>query len=202
MKNILIVGAGGIGSWLASHLYHLNYHKQLQNATVTFCDDDTIDTPNLSYQNFQEEDFMDNKVDSISDKYGFTGTCARIVSVSELNPYDCVVSCVDNAKFRNLLFSWAFKNNEDKYWIDLRSEGTSIAAFCKHPSNTLESMVETLGNFDPNAADTEDGSCQRAYELNAGLVQFGNRIIASIGAQLILNYIRHQKNPAKFIHTF
>lgn len=203
MKNILIVGAGGIGSWLAMHLYNLNYHGQLQNTSITFCDDDTVDTPNLSYQNFTEDDFMDKKVDSINNRYGFTVLDTRIVSPAELNAYSCIVSCVDNAQFRNLLFKWAFaKANQDKHWIDLRSEGTSIAAFCKHKTHTLESMITTLGTFNPDANIVEGGSCQREYELSAGIVQVGNRIIASIGAQLILNYIRHTTSPAKFIHTF
>jgi len=203
MKNILIVGAGGIGSWLAAQLYHLNYHNQLQDVPITFCDDDTVDTPNLTYQNFIEEDFMEKKVNCLMDRYGFTGIDTRVISASELNPYTCIVSCVDNAKFRNLLFNWAFQeSNVDKHWIDLRSEGNSVAAFCKHKSHTLESMVKTLGKFNKDADVTEGGSCQRAQDLNAGIVQVGNRIIASIGAQYILNYIRHTYSPGQFVYTF
>ena len=35
-RKILIVGAGGIGSWLASTLYHLKQHKQLPDTHFTF----------------------------------------------------------------------------------------------------------------------------------------------------------------------
>ena len=51
-RNILVVGAGGIGSWLASQLYELEIHGQLNDTNVTFTDDDTVDTKNLTYQNF------------------------------------------------------------------------------------------------------------------------------------------------------
>jgi hypothetical protein len=63
-------------------------------------------------------------------------------------------------------------------------------------------MINTLGNFDKNADAAEGGSCQRAQDINAGIVQVGNRIIASVGAQYILNYIRHVYSPAKFVYTF
>ena len=64
IKKILVVGAGGIGSWLAATFYHLKQHTQLPDTHFTFADDDTVDTPNLSYQNFDEDDFMDFKVNS------------------------------------------------------------------------------------------------------------------------------------------
>lgn len=199
MRKILVVGAGGIGSWLASTLYHLKQHKQLPDTHFTFADDDTVDTPNLSYQNFDEDDFMEYKVNSVSANYGFDSVIERITSPSELNAYTCVISCVDNAKFRKMLFTWGCNENPDQYWIDLRSEGSSIAAFTKHPKNTVSSMIATLGT---DADNGEGGSCQRAHELNAGIVQVGNRIIAQVGAQLILNYIRKQHNPPQFIQTF
>jgi hypothetical protein len=142
---------------------------------------------------------MDFKVNSITANYGFDSIVDRITSPSELNPYTCIISCVDNAKFRKMLFTWGCNEDQEKYWIDLRAEGTSIAAFTKHPKNPLSVMIATLGT---DADNEEGGSCQRAHELNAGIVQVGNRIIAQIGAQLLLNYIRKQHNPPQFIQTF
>ena len=94
-----------------------------------------------------------------------------------------------------MLFNFAHKNPE-VYWIDLRSEGRSVAAFCKHKQNTLQTMLETVPE------EVEDGSCQLAFEKSSGVVQNGNKIIAAVGAQYILNYRRGEANPPKFIATF
>lgn len=198
MKNILIVGCGGIGSWLCSQLYNLKLFNQIKDVSITVADDDTVDTKNLPYQKFEEIDLLDIKSEVMGSKYGFKVITERIVSESELNRFDCVISCVDNTSFRKLLFNWAFKSaNSKKYWIDLRSEGRSIAAFCKNKLNTKYTMMETLGS-----EEVEEGSCQLEYELSEGIVQIGNRIVATIGAQYLLNYLRNQNNVAKFVHMF
>ena len=42
MRHVLIVGAGGIGSWLAEHLFNLELHGQFPDDMVfTFADDDS-----------------------------------------------------------------------------------------------------------------------------------------------------------------
>ena len=92
-----------------------------------------------------------------------------------------------------MLFNWA-NANPDKYWIDLRSEGRSIAAFTKNKVNDLDYMLSTLGNEDVN-----DGSCQRQWELDNDIIQNGNKIVAAIGAQYVLNYIRHENSPPQVI---
>ncbi|MBC8436898.1 ThiF family adenylyltransferase [bacterium] len=196
MKNILVVGAGGIGSWLADQLYVLESHEQLINVSITFADDDTVDNTNLTYQNFELDDVLDYKTESIAARYGFEGMTERIDTQSSLDNYDCVVSAVDNTKFRKLLFNWA-NTNPDKHWIDLRSEGNSIAAFTKNPNNTLEKMLSTLGE-----EEVEDGSCQRSWELENNVIQNGNKIVAAIGAQYILNYVRNTISPPQMILTF
>ncbi len=193
MKNILIVGAGGIGSWLAFNLYELERHGQLNNVAITFADDDTVDPSNLKYQHFETQDTLDYKVESLSARYGFLSIAERIESENILNEYDCVICAVDNTIFRKLLFNWASKNPE-KYWMDFRSEGSSLAAFTKSPDNTLSKMLETLGT-----EEVEDGSCQREWELKEGIVQNGNKIVACIASQYVLNYTRNKPSPPKVI---
>lgn len=163
---------------------------------IVVWDDDTVDTKNLKYQNFQEFDLSDNKSEVIGLRYDFDYEIERIEDETTLNGYDVVIAAVDNSQFRKKLYNWAEKNPE-AYWIDLRSEGRSVAFFTKHKTNTLEKMLETL-------ADTpEEGtSCQLAYELEKGIIQQGNKVIAAIGSQLFLNYLRLEKNSAKFIARF
>ena len=47
-KKILIVGAGGIGSWLAANLYESERHGQLEDVSIFFADHDTVEPDNLT----------------------------------------------------------------------------------------------------------------------------------------------------------
>lgn len=196
--RVAIVGAGGIGSYLCKEMY--NFHKHAQfgacNVEITVWDNDTVDIKNLKYQNFQEFDLGDNKAEVIGLRYDFGYEIERLEDEAAFNDYDVIIAAVDNSKFRRLLYNWAEKNPE-AYWIDLRSEGRAVAFFTKHKNNTLEKMFDTL-------ADTpEEGtSCQLAFELEKGIIQQGNKIIAAIGSQLFINHLRQEKNSPKFIARF
>ena len=194
-RKILVVGAGGIGSWLAANLYESERHGQLEDVSIFFADHDTVEPDNLTYQNFELDDVLDYKTESIAARYGFGSISSKIETSAELYTYDCIISAVDNTKFRRMLFKFVDKQT-DTYWIDLRSEGRSVAAFCKHKQNTLDTMLETIPQ------EVENGSCQLAFEKKGGVVQNGNKIIGAVGCQYILNYLRGDVNPPKFIATF
>jgi len=198
-KKIVIVGLGGIGTWLSFTLANLKRCKQLEGVEVHGIDDDAVEDKNLFYQDFKEEDIYLNKSDVLEDRYlsdpqWFFGHNKRIISMGELKGYDLIVSAVDNFRFRHLLYQ---ANDGPFHWIDLRSEGGSIAGFNKHHLNTIEVMERTIDG------DSDEGkSCQLKYDLDAGRIQLGNRIIANIGAQWILNWTREGSLPQKFIHSF
>ena len=85
--KILIVGAGGIGSWLCYFLYNLENHKQFgRNNTINIvvADPDTVEEKNLSYQNFDMEDITDNKAKVMEAKYGFLGKDSLIKFLNSL----------------------------------------------------------------------------------------------------------------------
>lgn len=92
-----------------------------------------------------------------------------------------------------------FNHKPDKYWIDLRSTGKLVAAYCKHSKLTYKDILQTVPEV-----DLENGSCQLKFELETGIVQGGNRIIAEIGAQLVLTWYRNEghTNPSKFTYNF
>jgi|SaaInlV_130m_DNA_2_1039683.scaffolds.fasta_scaffold12057_4 molybdopterin/thiamine biosynthesis adenylyltransferase len=197
MRHVLIVGAGGIGSWLAEHLFNLELHGQFPDDMVfTFADDDTVENKNLSYQNFSLEDIMDEKSESLSARYGFNSITNRIEKEEQLMNYDGIVCCVDNSKFRKLLFKYVDKY-DNIFWMDMRSEGRDIAIFTKSKKNTLDVMMKTLPK-----EDVENGSCQRQWEFENNIIQLGNRIVSSIGAQFILNWVRGDKNTHNYIAHF
>ena len=195
-SNILIVGAGGIGSWLCYFLYNLQKHKQIHSGVyITVADPDTVEEKNLRYQKFAQHDITDNKALVMEANYGFSGIDKSINTSEDLNEYDLIISCVDNTSFRRLMFNTCNKD-KNKSFIDLRSEGTTIFSLTKHAKNDIEYLLSTIPE------EIQDTSCQRPFELSGGIIQQGNKIIAGIGSQFVLNYIREDSNPPMFSATF
>lgn len=196
MKNILIVGAGGIGSWLAMHLYDLKTKDQLMDTRIKFVDNDTVDSKNLRYQNFKVSEISDLKAECVANRYGFEYENIRIENDKYFKEFDCIISAVDNAKFRKLLFTYVFKkNNNSTFWIDLRSEGRMFSAYTKNKINTKDKMLKSLPDSE------ENGSCQLQFELENNILQLGNKIVSAIGAQLILNYLRNEPMIGEISHV-
>lgn len=186
LKNILIVGAGGIGSWLAHNLNHLSLNDQLNNAQFTIADDDEVEIKNLSYQYYNEDHLFEPKVQALHSQFPFFDPLkGRITQAEQFENYDLVVSAVDNTVFRKLMFETLISQEKD--WLDARAEGRACSLMGSHASNTLEKMLQTI------PVEKEDQSCQRAFELENNIVQTGNRIIAAITAQNILNWVRGDK---------
>lgn len=197
MKTLLIVGAGGIGSWLAGNLYESKIHGQLDDLDITIADPDTVDQKNIGYQNFTMTDLLDNKAEVLANRYFMHAIPKKITDSKILDKYDCIVSAVDNSIFRRTLFDYSFTTKgQFKYWIDLRSEGRTVAIFTK-AKQSKEILNATLP-----AQDVDNGSCQLSFELDKGIIQRGNKIVAAIGEQTILNWYRGEPNVNNFSYRF
>lgn len=196
--NIRIIGAGGIGSYLIRELYALQKTGQLVNKSgkpVDICiyDPDEIEQKNLLYQNFTTNDLYENKAIRLSSKYpGIKGVDQKVVSFTGYDKDDIIVSCVDNKETRLQMFKEMEKL--PNIWIDLRSHGRNIACYVKSKKNTFAVMKDTL----PETSDKSEESCQLSSDLAAGIVQMGNRIIAMIGAQMLLNVLRGEDYTSSF----
>lgn len=195
--NCLIIGGGGIGSWMVTRLARLRDHGQLNSLDgVVIADSDEVEDKNLPYQNFDTGEIMDSKALCLDARFGFTGIDDRIIHQQQLESFDIIICAVDNTAARRLVFEHC-RDNPKKYFIDLRAEGTAVWGITSDAGWAFEKLIKSLGN-----ESAEDKSCQLAYELEAGIIQLGNTIIAEIGTQWLLNYLRHKKNPVVFSHRF
>jgi hypothetical protein len=204
MPTIHVIGAGGIGSYLVRELVDLVNNNQIisensQIYDIHVYDDDEVEQKNILYQNYEEENIFEPKVDSLVKKYptvtGIENKVTDLDSIVHSND-DIIVSCVDNTSFRSHLFEWQESN--PNFWIDLRSHGRIVVRLSKSSSNTKDYLMSTL----PKEETHEDGSCQRAIDIENNLIQVGNRIIAMIGAQTIINHVRGVSQDSRFTRQF
>jgi len=195
MKKILVVGCGGIGSYFIKELHNLFLKEQINHSDylVNIMDFDVVEPKNIKYQAFDIEDIGKNKAKVLSEKCHFSFTNEKLTDKEQLKGYDIIISCVDNPSTRKLIYEYCDENKV--YYLDGRSEGRAIALFSYKPNN-LKKMLATLDFNNVN------GSCQNAFEFNKGIIQQGNKIVALILSQLLLNYIRGEENNEQYIYYF
>lgn len=193
MKKILIIGCGGIGGYVAREVNRLILNDQinLNDIDIVVADNDIVELKNIKYQNFTKADLFKNKAKVIGERYCFMDKSERINDQSELTGYDLIVIAVDNSQTRKMVFDYCYAN--DKEFIDLRAEGRAFAFFTKAKGH--QELLNTLGANISN----EGSSCQLQYELENGIIQNGNVVVATMGSQLILNWLRGEQNPKEMI---
>jgi molybdopterin/thiamine biosynthesis adenylyltransferase len=196
MINVLVIGCGGIGSFFLREAYdlYMNEVKGTDNLNVMMVDDDEVEEKNIKYQNFEMEEIGQKKAMALNNRYGFSYETKLISKKKDLLGFDIIILAVDNSQTRKLVYEYCEENNI--YFIDMRSTGRGVAFYTKHKKNNLKTLNATL---DEEAVST---SCQVTHELNDGKIQLGNRIIANIGAQLLLNYLRDEPNIASYTARF
>ena len=190
VDKIHIVGAGGIGSYFCRSLHDAIIQKQLDpRIEIHVYDPDEVEAKNTRYQCFDEIDIADLKVNVMQEKYGFKPHAVLVTAntLRSWNKDDIVISCVDNRDFRKELFE-VCTPSDMPYFIDLRCEGRAICYFTKSKQNTKDKLMESLGRED----NVSSGSCQVPYRFANSIIDFGNRIIAEMGLQLLVNYIREE----------
>jgi molybdopterin/thiamine biosynthesis adenylyltransferase len=187
--KLLTVGAGGIGGYLIEELCKTIEQEQIDPNTELFvADNDLVEIEQIRYQNFTFEDAGLNKAQALARRFkqfGVTPIKDRIKSGKQLKGYDLIVLCVDNDPTREMVIKYCFSKNID--FLDLRSSGRIISAFPK-----LENANDNLKFVDGN--DATCYSCQDRDTLLLGRIDKGNKIIALIGVQMILNHLRGMNN--------
>lgn len=134
--KVLIVGAGGTGSELASKLLKMHITmKALGGAglDLTIMDDDVVSPSNVGRQNFYGFDVNQPKAAVIVNRFNnFAGTDwkASIRKFDQRLKLDnCLVfGCVDNAKGRIAIHD-SFVNSRNVVWVDSGNDASSANVF-------------------------------------------------------------------------
>lgn len=120
-NNILIVGCGAIGSFVAISLAKMGLTK------FTLCDADTVEEHNLPNQFFTTKDVTRPKVNATSDNmFLFNPKCEiRIINdvFKTVEKAQIVISCVDNMEVRKQIFKSCKKDKKVQLFIDARMGG-------------------------------------------------------------------------------
>ena len=187
--KILIIGMGGIGSWLIEEVARAIEIEQI-SPTIKFeiADNDIVEINQVCYQNFKDCDIGESKARVLArrfEDYAFKPINKRITEKGQLRGYDLIICCADNNPIRETVFKFCHENNKD--FIDLRAEGRYVMAFQKNKN--LEADLETL-----DLTDITNGSCQKESDMKKDWIMYGNKIVAMIGIQMLLNYLREQRN--------
>jgi len=182
-RKVLVIGAGGIGSFLIPLLDRVELYD------ITVADPDKVETKNLPYQNFNQGDVGYNKAVRMKNKHGVSVTKISefpILTEKQMQGFDLVICCVDNLGLRKTLYNTSIK------WLDLRAQGRN-AALVSHKADPK--MYDTLlagkdGSFSCQG-DSWDGS-------NKG-VHFMQVAIAGLGAQWIQRWFQDNETVQDYL---
>ena len=125
LRKILIIGVGGIGSYLAPLLSQTGVYS------ITIADPDSLEKKNYLYQNYCEARVAASgkrkKVEALDLKGNITRIPYAILTDKQLVGYDLVVCCADNLDVRRLLYRQGFGEKCMGKWLDLRAQGRNAA---------------------------------------------------------------------------
>lgn len=135
--DLILVGCGGTGSWLAPHLARLAALLGEGGKTVrlSFCDPDTVEPVNLARQHFCRAEVGTPKAATLALRYGPAWGLDIAARVAPFTPaclptwYDTpiiLVGCVDNAAARGALAQSCSERNQQRpatdpptvWWLD------------------------------------------------------------------------------------
>ena len=176
MRKILIIGTGGIGSFLVQFLDKVGMYN------ITVADPDSVEAKNLTYQNFKKSHVGQNKASVMMDSYKSVEHFSKypILTEKQMTGYDLVICCVDNLGVRRTLYNTSLK------WLDLRAQGRN-AALVSHKADPK--MYDML-----LAGDDRSYSCQGdSWDGTNKNVHFMQVAIAGIGAQWIQRYMNDEE---------
>ena len=186
-RNIMIIGVGGIGSYLAPLL------KRVGVYSMFLADPDIVEEKNLLYQNFDEINVGEKKVNSLymnghvrSDYPIRTDVCLR------KDKMDLIVCCADNLDIRRLVYRQGFQDDAKVKWLDLRAQGRNgaLISYLTDPKFSDMFLQGPEGSF----------SCQGEQdEITPESVHFTHVAVAGMAAQWIQRWFNGEEVKDKMV---
>jgi len=173
-RKVMIIGVGGIGSFLVPLLNQTGLYD------ITVYDPDKVESKNLTYQNFTEDDIGLYKVSVVKKlKSVKRAESYPVLTMNQIDGYDLVVCCADNMAVRKLLY------RKDGAWLDLRAQGRNCAMISYMLENNLHDTVLNGpdGSFSCQG-DSWDGSNKN--------VHFMQVVAAGMAAQWIQRWFNDE----------
>ena len=208
MKKIAIIGAGGINSYVAQHLFDVcKLHEKDSLIYVKIFDSDIVEEKNIwrKNQNFEVDDLMSLKAEVLAKRYNFDFEPIFITNeniIEKLSMFDDIIIGVDNHQTRKLIYEFALNNK--KWLLDLRANGTRTAYFLYNFSMLTDAQRITQWNsimekhFSNEEIMNRKGSCQLQEDIEKDHIESGNRCIAYYAIWAI--YLKRLRNeePEKY----
>lgn len=179
--KIAVVGLNGIGSYFVRGLSELIKKDvagldKINVMGIDLFDDDTIEEKNFAYTIYDIEHLGRNKAEVLSEMTGYTARAEKITSAEQLSEYDLVILAVDNNEVRNIAYNSGVK------FLDLRAKGKGIMAYL--------SQKDDADYLELTKDDGQKGGCQYARDIEEKTIEVGNIVVANIGLQFLIDYLR------------
>ena len=186
MRKIMIIGAGGIGSYLIHNLNRINQRCRTDKPGVHLYDiqvfdDDKVEKSNLGNQMYSDHCVGELKVDIWSTSctaHPFKVLVEDQFVKGKTPLYDLVICCADNLDVRRLLYRQGYGDSAKIKWLDLRAQGRNAALISyKVDENLVDALLSgPEGSF----------SCQgEGWDGSAESMNTMHMAIAGIAAQWV-----------------
>ncbi len=199
--NVLLVGAGGIGSQMIDMLIPAlsagRFSDNVGGIQIHIMDDDRVETENICHQRYEPRMVGRTKVEAVAERMEphlspsltLTPHPIRLESGDQLAGFDLCVVAVDRPAARRLV------HDNSECWLDLRCCGDGMVAL---NSGCDKHLVATM-----TPLDTAPASCQIPGSIESGNVQMGFALAAAHGSQWVIQNLRrmaglpHRPTPAR-----
>lgn len=187
-KDVLLIGTGGIGSWLTMSLSRIEHR-------LTIVDNDTVDQTNVTGgQLFKKSDINKKKVNAIQNVCQDMGCTNEITPIDELytkemgsNPI--TITGLDNMKARKEVFeAWYADNkgNPDAILLDGRLSLETVEILAIRGDNE-----EQIKQYQENYLFSDEEAS--ILDCTAKQTTFGAMNIASLMTATLCNFLTNRK---------
>jgi molybdopterin/thiamine biosynthesis adenylyltransferase len=188
-RKILIIGVGGIGSYLTPLLHKTGLYD------LCISDPDIVEEKNLYYQNFNTSHLGKTKVSCIVENDGIgVRNPYPILTDVQLKGYDLVVCCADNLDARRLVYRQGFQDGVKTRWLDLRAQGRNgaLISYQADPKFSDTFLAGEEGSFSCQGESFNDTTKKQN-------LHFTHVAIAGIGAQWIQRFFNDEQVKDKMV---